>query len=410
MKKLRLQNQFWRSALFMKRYTKTTFVGTPILGLAAAITLMALTGCGGGAGTTANNSSLSGLGAGSTPINNTSPVNNIPVVNNTPLPTNNNPFAPMGGEGLPASGFRLQTLPTETTMPEGFAPQSSRISVGSRKTDNGTEATITTPETGTVSLASYIATSGLNMGAWKMTEATSINPEGTVIVGEGIHNGKSETFVLSNPFGFLGNGDAKLTQSRSHGNPTPYVSAAVLNPANGHYYQVVRTNVMSNDYQNMSWLGSKYAAQLRTHNTSTGYLATLDTQQEVDFVIAQFANVPIDIVDEGGARSSIRGLALGGVFDPTAQIYRWENPDPNNVLNRTSLTYALWADNENLRPYGGSGDVPLATDGGVYLQINSIGKVSTDPTTNTSLTIVNGLNDYNGGAAQTFGYIVEFDN
>jgi hypothetical protein len=396
----------------MKSYTKTTFVGTPAKGLVIALSLItsliALTGCGGG--TVSNSSYLNDIGTDQKPFVNPSP---NPIASPAPIsasPAPNSPFAPMGGDNLPSSGFRLETLPAETAVPENFAPKSSRISVGTRQTAEGSEATITTPETGTVSLASYIATSGLNVQGWKLTEATSINPEGTVIVGKGIHNGQPETFVLNNAFGFLGNGDAKLTLSRAGGATGPYVSAAVLNPVNGHYYQVVRTNVMSNNYQNVSWLTSKYASQLRTHNTSTGYLATLDTQQEVAFVIAQFANVPVDIIDEGGARSSIRGLALGGVFDPTAQIYRWENPDPNNVLNRTSLTYASWADHENLRAYGGSGDVPLATDGGVYLQINTIGKLATDPTTGSSLTVLNGLNDYNGGSAQTFGYIVEFDN
>jgi hypothetical protein len=385
----------------MKRYTKTTFVGVPVLGVATAITLMALTGCGGG--TVSNASNLTDFGTDPKPFTSPAPVS-------SPAPLNANPFAPMGGEGLPASGFRLQTLPTEMEVPKTFAPKSARISVGTRQTSEGAEATITTPETGTVSLASYVATSGLDTAGWKFTEATSINSQGTVIVGNGIHNGQPETFVLNNAYGFLGNGDAKLTLSRAGGATGPYVSAAVLNPANGHYYQVVRTNVMSNNYENMSWLGSKYAALLRTHNSATGYLATLNTQQEVDFVIAQFANVPIDIVDEGGARSSIRGLALGGVFDPTTQAYVWEEPDPTNVLNRVKVTYASWADNENLRPYGGSGDVPLSNDGGVYLQINTIGKATTDPTTGTSLTVLNGLNDFNGEFKQTFGYIVEFDS
>lgn len=75
--------------------------------------------------------------------------------------------------------------------------------------------------------------------------------------------------------------------SFSHGPGSP-----TLNPANGHYYQLVQSN--------LSWAAAKTAAEAMTYGGVQGHLATITSQSENDFVKSLVAHNDLDWVWIGG--------------------------------------------------------------------------------------------------------------
>eukprot|EP00698_Gefionella_okellyi_P010414 TRINITY_DN269_c0_g1_i1.p1 TRINITY_DN269_c0_g1~~TRINITY_DN269_c0_g1_i1.p1 ORF type:complete len:341 (-),score=50.71 TRINITY_DN269_c0_g1_i1:180-1202(-) len=60
--------------------------------------------------------------------------------------------------------------------------------------------------------------------------------------------------------------------------PTCWRNIPVLNPANGHYYEIVESD--------QTWGDARADALARSYNGMSGYLATVTTQSEWDFILA----------------------------------------------------------------------------------------------------------------------------
>ncbi len=76
------------------------------------------------------------------------------------------------------------------------------------------------------------------------------------------------------------------------------IAVPVLNPANGHYYDIVdvRTGI--------SWSDAQAAAQASTHLGKSGYLATITSQEESEFLAGALPQITVG--------QSIGGYMLGG--------------------------------------------------------------------------------------------------
>ena len=68
---------------------------------------------------------------------------------------------------------------------------------------------------------------------------------------------------------------------------SPFANGAdpILNPVNGHYYQLVEI------YPGLNWYEAKAAAEALEHNRMPGYLAAITTEQEEDFVVSSFPQI-----------------------------------------------------------------------------------------------------------------------
>jgi hypothetical protein len=213
----------------------------------------------------------------------------------------------------------------------------------------------------------------------------------------------------------------------------PYYSKVAVAPTTksrqvvsfgGHYYQVVRYNVASNNYSSTrpNWLRCKDLASAMSYNGLQGHLVTITSQAEADFIKSAFGNNAIDKSDfvnrvnaGSGLVSPIRGLAIGGVLNPpnyvdvvwtgkggVTEVGATPAPVPTPVAPATPAPaptpvpgYANWA-------VQAGGKEPTQSSSEWALQINSIGGGA----------VVNsdGWNNYDGSdSRQTFGYIVEFE-
>jgi hypothetical protein len=145
------------------------------------------------------------------------------------------------------------------------------------------------------------------------------------------------------------------------------VAAPVLNPANGHYYDVIDVRT--------SWAGASAAASALTHLGIPGHLVTITSEQERDFLIAEFPQIT-GTLDDGG-------YALGGYQADTSGAadagWVWVTGEP--------WSYTNWSGGEP-NDFGGSSEDFLATHD--YLAGNPLAL-------------------WNDGLADGYrGYIVEF--
>jgi hypothetical protein len=204
---------------------------------------------------------------------------------------------------------------------------------------------------------------------------------------------------------------------------TPAVTKSRQVAFAGHYYQVVRFNVASNNYSAIrpNWLVCQNLAKAMTYNGLVGHLVTITSQAENDFIKGAFGSNAIDKSDfvnrvnaGSGLVSPLRGLAIGGTISADKKIITWTGkggvpevlptplPTPTPVAPATPAPaptpvpgYTNWA-------VQAAGKEPGTDTNEWALQINSIG---TGPIVNAE-----GWNDFNGAdSQQTFGYIVEFE-
>ncbi len=102
---------------------------------------------------------------------------------------------------------------------------------------------------------------------------------------------------------------------------TPAFAAPILNPDNGHYYQLVNNT-------GITWTDAKTAAEAFVFSGLNGHLATITSQSENNFVA-------------GLSQNDFR--AWIGLSDVTTEgNYEWITDEP--------FSYSNWAHNE---PYGG---------------------------------------------------------
>jgi len=89
-------------------------------------------------------------------------------------------------------------------------------------------------------------------------------------------------------------------------NSGEWLPEPVLNPVNGHYYLIITSTV--------SWVEAVNAAKI-PFNSMTGYLATVTSEQESQFITSLLG-------------SDVRNAHLGGTDEGTESVWRWITGEP----------------------------------------------------------------------------------
>jgi hypothetical protein len=136
------------------------------------------------------------------------------------------------------------------------------------------------------------------------------------------------------------------------------ISAAAANAApvqwsaNGHWYEVVKNDLQS------SWSGALGAAAAHSFGGMTGYLATITSQAEQDFLngyVAAYAPGPSWL---GGSDAAVEGSWVWQTGPETGDalvFFNWAGGEPNNLNNEDGLI-GWWSGdgwNDLLDGYGG---------------------------------------------------------
>ncbi|MDD2863132.1 MAG: DUF4347 domain-containing protein, partial [Methylococcales bacterium] len=106
-----------------------------------------------------------------------------------------------------------------------------------------------------------------------------------------------------------------------------------FNSANGHYYQYVATS--------LSWADAKAAAANSTLNGLTGYLVTITSQDESDFLFSTFSSRPDSGNSWFGAKyvSGTWKWDAGPEAGQTLSYNRWHSGEPNGGGNEYAYLY-----------------------------------------------------------------------
>jgi hypothetical protein len=113
----------------------------------------------------------------------------------------------------------------------------------------------------------------------------------------------------------------------------------ILNPANGHYYEAI---VLGDERDFLTWDAARIATESRMFMGRPGYLATITSKEENDFLIVNFAPV----------RSPRGELWVGGSDDPVDGEWRWVvGPEAGTLFwiggpAGTEIVFADWAAGE----------------------------------------------------------------
>ncbi len=115
----------------------------------------------------------------------------------------------------------------------------------------------------------------------------------------------------------------------------------VLYPANGHYYQLVEV------YPGLNWYEAKAAAEALDHNRMPGYLATITTSQEQDFVVSSFPQILPNYVWLGNSDEELEGWwrwitgeSAGWGIGRNGMYANWHPGEPNGGTSENCLDFA----------------------------------------------------------------------
>lgn len=131
---------------------------------------------------------------------------------------------------------------------------------------------------------------------------------------------------------------------------TTMVFAQTLNPANGHYYELVQADV--------DWYQARDAAAAMTFNGIQGHLATVTSSNEDSFLVNTFPEIGgTDKIWIGGTDEASEDTWLW-ITGETWNYTNWDAGEPNNVDGvEDCLQYTdgipLWNDEncDNVLPY-----------------------------------------------------------
>ena len=127
--------------------------------------------------------------------------------------------------------------------------------------------------------------------------------------------------------------------------PSTANAEPILNAVNGHYYEAI---VFSDEVDFLTWDAARIAAQSPTFLGQPGYLATITSKQENDFLIINF----------GPVRSPRGELWVGGSDDSVDGLWRWvEGPEAGTLFwlggpAGTEILFADWAIGEPNNAFG----------------------------------------------------------
>jgi hypothetical protein len=105
--------------------------------------------------------------------------------------------------------------------------------------------------------------------------------------------------------------------------------AQVLNPFNGHYYEYVQTR--------LTWQAAVDAAAARSFMGMQGYLVTVTSEQESNFI---FDSVTSATVWAGGSDAAKEGTWVWQTGPEAGQVFsytRWSGGEPNNSGNEDAV-------------------------------------------------------------------------
>ena len=120
-------------------------------------------------------------------------------------------------------------------------------------------------------------------------------------------------------------------------------AAPVLNPANGHYYDAVAA-------ADPDWAQARDAAAASSYNGLGGYLATVTSQAENDFIVAHFAQALDGGYWLGGYQLPGSAEPGGGWTWVTGErwVYsNWGGGEPNNYANQENEDSLHFTNNIN---------------------------------------------------------------
>ncbi|MGN6368880.1 MAG: lectin-like protein [Phycisphaerae bacterium] len=110
------------------------------------------------------------------------------------------------------------------------------------------------------------------------------------------------------------------------------LAAPLLDPANGHYYDVITPPA------GISWSAANAAAQSSTFLATPGHLATFSSQSEFDFVTSHF---PTNFTWIGFTDQVTEGQFLWVTSQPV-NYTRWLLHEPNNSADGNGEDYAFY--------------------------------------------------------------------
>lgn len=115
--------------------------------------------------------------------------------------------------------------------------------------------------------------------------------------------------------------------------PSAETAAPILNPTNGHYYQLVEV-----DGPGMNWYEAKNAAAATVHNGIHGHLATVTNPQEETFLVNNFPEIYPEYVWLGASDEASEGDWLWITGEPWAYT-NWASGEPNGGAYENCLDY-----------------------------------------------------------------------
>jgi hypothetical protein len=104
----------------------------------------------------------------------------------------------------------------------------------------------------------------------------------------------------------------------------------ILNPANGHFYEAITAD-------NLDWSVARDDAASLTFNGWTGYLATITSQSEDDFILSNFPQAARDGFWLGGYQIPGSIEPAGGWAWVTGERWAYTNWAPGEPNNRNGL-------------------------------------------------------------------------
>jgi hypothetical protein len=136
------------------------------------------------------------------------------------------------------------------------------------------------------------------------------------------------------------------------------VAAPVLNPANGHYYDVIDAR--------LTWQEADAAAGALTHLGIPGHLVTITSQQERDFLIAEFPQITGTLDDGGyvlgGYQADTTGASDAGWVWVTGEPWSYTNWSPGEPNDFNGVSEDFLATHDYLQ----GNPLALWNDGGSH--------------------------------------------
>lgn len=139
------------------------------------------------------------------------------------------------------------------------------------------------------------------------------------------------------------------------------VAVPVLNPANGHYYDIVTKPI--------SWVDARAEAEGTIHLGQAGHLVTITSQAENDFIVQQFPQVTLGLQSGGYMLGGYQADTSGGSADGWAWVTgeafsftSWHPSEPNDYLG-TPENYLAIHDYIGANPQGRWNDLGNFSNG-----------------------------------------------